>query len=470
MSDFLNPISSLQGFGSNLLGSVKAALNPTSILKDALHQAIGLNPTKEPGTDFRNGDIRIESISLLSEDGQKVFDLMSQVVDINIYESILYPIIFATVTINDGISLRNTFPLVGHELIVFRIATPGGNIREYSFRTMESPGTVVQSTNRKLETYSINLCSIEAFSNMKNFIGALSYEDNINNVVQRILKDNLKTPKNIRIDKTKGIEKNTISLVHPFQAINHLKHIARSDKYGSHLWVFYESNRDGYVFTTMERLMENGAKLLKQDLSDKRFYFDTLRNDSYSQFKYRNILAYNKLTGKDPGATIVYGGLSGQVVGFDMRTGKRSVVTYNDSASDGKLVKSDIGGSGTNPSSFTSMYGSVSPDRKNMILSSAYSDQTDLLMRAVNSQAYVTKLTENITQIEIYGDFEVAIGDVIELNLPTAASSMDQEGKLHNYDSANYIVSAVRHIILNSDRPQHAMSLELLKVGYPGAK
>lgn len=471
MSDFINPISSFKGFGSNLIGSVKSALNVNSILKNALHQAVGLNTPKEPGTDFRNGDIKIESISLISEDGNRVYDLLSQVVNINVYESILSPIIFANISVNDGIGLESIFPLNGHELIVFRFGTPGTKTYQYTFRVMGRPVGVQHSDNQKYKTYEIRLCSLEAFINASTgFIESMSYEDNISNVITRILKDYLKTTKNLRIDKTKGIEKNTITLVHPFQAVNHLRHIARSDKYQSHLWVFYENNRDGYVFTTVERLMENGAKLINQDLSDKRFFFDTLRNDAFDMFKYRNIIAYNKITGSDPGAVIARGGLAGQAVGFDLYTGKRSTILYKDEVSDAKTVKSDTGGTNINPASFIANYGSVATDRKFMILNSAYSDQQDLLVKAVNNQAYITKLTQNITQIEIYGDFEIAVGDVIELNLPITTPFTDKQGKLHDHDKGNYLVAAVRHMILNSDRPQHVMSMELLKVGYPGAK
>ena len=79
--------------------------------------------------------------------------------------------------------------------------------------------------------------------------------------------------------------------------------------------------------------------------------------------------------------------------------------------------------------------------------------------------SYANKLTQNITQIHVYGDSDVTVGDMIKCSFPSTVESDDTTG-VSRLDSGNYLVAKLCHIIINSDRPQHTMSFELIKGGF----
>ena len=79
--------------------------------------------------------------------------------------------------------------------------------------------------------------------------------------------------------------------------------------------------------------------------------------------------------------------------------------------------------------------------------------------------SYADKISQNITQIHIYGDTEITVGDMIKCTFPSTKDTDDNTGK-SRLDSGNYLVSKLCHIILNTDRPQHTIALELIKGGF----
>jgi hypothetical protein len=92
------------------------------------------------------------------------------------------------------------------------------------------------------------------------------------------------------------------------------------------------------------------------------------------------------------------------------------------------------------------------------------SDKPDTMLaeRICNATTFVQSLTQNIVQIHVYGDTEIRLGDVIKCNFPSATSAENDSGT-SRLDSGNYLVTKIRHMVINSDRPQHTMALELVK-------
>jgi hypothetical protein len=85
----------------------------------------------------------------------------------------------------------------------------------------------------------------------------------------------------------------------------------------------------------------------------------------------------------------------------------------------------------------------------------------------VKRNALILKLEQIEAQIYIYGDTDLAVGDLIECSFPSAADRADDSG-ITRLDSGNYLITHLRHIILNTDRPQHAIACNLMKAGMQG--
>lgn len=412
---------------------------------------------KSPGTDIQPGDINIESITLMSEDRQRKYSLMQQVVGIDIWESILSPVIFAELVVADSIGLYQSFPIIGEEYVSIKFKTPSSDkAASYLFRVNKITDKQV-TENNMMVTYRLQLVSAELMRNATRYVNR-SYNGNIHDIISSIIKEDLGTEKPINIDKTSGIEKGTITRMTPFSAIDFLRRRSVSNQFKSSSFVFFES-RDGFFFTTLERLIQQGQKSIDSGHNDKEFFFDVIRNDSIKSVSIRNILAYNQVSFADTITKAAEGGIKNEVNSFDLITGDIKKVTYKD---DGRanFKNMDNNGAPTNTSGFIRKHGETTAVRKIVPISSDLpSTQRPEMVSLLT--AFTQNVSQNITRVHVYGDSEIRIGDVIKCSLP-AAMSADNSG-LSRLETGNYLVAKVRHMIINTDRPQHTLALELIK-------
>jgi hypothetical protein len=77
-------------------------------------------------------------------------------------------------------------------------------------------------------------------------------------------------------------------------------------------------------------------------------------------------------------------------------------------------------------------------------------------------------ITQYETQILIYGDSNLSVGDVIECSFPRSTSTSGESSNPNgnsdiSRDSGYYIITHLRHMILNTERPQHIISCNLMR-------
>ena len=413
---------------------------------------------KAPSNDIQPGDIELMAITLLSEDQQRQYNLLAQCTSIDIYESATSPVIFAELGIADSIGLHQSFPIIGEEYVSIMFRTPSSDTpAQYLFRVNQVKDKKI-TENNKMVTYTLQLVSAELIRNAARLV-TLTYEDTIDNIVKRIMNENLETEKPVSVDSTSGIEKGNITRMSPFVAIDFLRRRAVSAVYSSSSYVFFES-RDGYRFTTFEKMMDDGGKGIQAG-SDKQFFFDTNRKDNIKDVTMRNILAYNQITFNDTISKVQHGGITNEVNAFDIVTGGIRKVTYTNNIGQDNFKTADQNAASTNSSNFNRLHGKTTAVRKFVPISSD-KPNTQRPERIAIAAAYAQTITQNIVQIHIYGDSEIRVGDVITCTFPAAISADDTQS-VARLDSGSYLVTKVRHMILNTDRPQHTISLELIK-------
>lgn len=445
------------GFVNDILSSVE------KLLLGAIPGSERLSGSgKGPSDDIIPGDIEIIGITLLSEDQQRQYDLMGQCKSIDIFESLTSPAIFAELSIADSIGLQQNFPIIGEEYVSISFRTPKteGEPAQYLFRVNQIKDKEIKENN-KMVTYSLQLVSAEIMRNASREI-TKTYEKNIDAIVRDIITEDLSTEKPITIDKTSGIEKGNITNMTPLKAIDFLRRRAVSTEFESSSFVFYES-RSGYFFTTIEKLMTDGQKQFAAGATDKEFFFDTSRKDNVSNVTMRNILAYNQMKFADTVSKVQHGGLTNEVQAFDIITGGLKKVTYTNNVGQDKFKFADENSASMNSTGFNRRHGKTTSSSKFIAVRSD-KPSNSLPERLSTSQAYAQHISQNIVQIHIYGDSEIQIGDTIRCNFPSAVSA-DNDTGIARLDSGNYLVVKVRHMIINSDRPQHTISLELIKGG-----
>lgn len=415
---------------------------------------------KKPSNDIHPGDIHIESIILLSEDQQRKYDLTAQCKAINIYESIMSPCIFAELSMQDSIGLYQNFPIIGEEYVSISFKTPGSDkSAKYLFRTNQISDKVV-AQNNKFVTYTIQLVSAELIRNSVRYI-TKGYKQNIHDLVKDIMDDGIATQKQVRISKTSGIEEGVITRLRPFEAIDFLRRRAVSPEYQSSAFVFYET-RDGYHFVTIEELIKTGMSTV--DRSDKQFFFDTNNNMNLKDVTIRNIIAYNQVSFADTISKAQEGGINNEVNTFDLVTGNVKNIKYKDDGTSANFNNLDKNGTQTNTTGFIKKHGVTSAERKFVPISSDLPN-TKRPEKLSISTAFAQNITQNIIRIHIYGDSEIQVGDVINCTLPSGIDASNSN-KVSRLESGNYLVVKVRHMITNLDRPNHSISLELIKGNY----
>lgn len=425
-----------------------------------LLQAIGKHGTKAADVEtFKPGDVSLVDISLQSRTRDRLFPLFDHVKFIDVYESILTPVMFCDLSVFDAIGLRQSFPILGGEFITLSFKTPG-NKKEttYSF-LVQSISNVTTTPNNKGSSYIIKCVSTEILRNSDRHIDRVT-DGTISDAIKDVLKDDLGTNKRVNIEKTQGIEKHVLTHMHPFVAVDFLRQRATSTKYPSSSFVFFE-NKDGFHLKTVEGMIEDGRKGVEQ--SSKKFFFDTMRNESVENINFRDIVSYNHVVFNDIVTQTQQGGFNNNIKGFNLITGSYTEVKYNDSKGADQFQLSDKSGSINRNTSDIKELSKNSPVSKIVPINTDISNDR-ILEKYVNSRAFAQKISQNILQIQVYGDNTITVGDVIECTLPSATGMTEDQGG-SRLDSGNYLVSKVRHTIINSDRPQHTMALELIKSG-----
>lgn len=406
------------------------------------------------------GDVNVIDIVLMSEDGQRAYSLINQAVTIDIFESIMSPVIWAEIQITDSQGLLQNFPIIGEEYVKIVFGTPNSpSTATYLLRVNSVNNKQVTQNNRKI-TYTLQCCSAELMKNVKQFI-TIKKTDTIQDIVLSIFDEYIKTDKPVFVDTTTGIEEVVISKLTPFQAIDMLRQRAVSNRYQSSSFCFYES-RFGYHFTTIERYLEDGRKIVEQGETDKVFFYDTNRNEGFENVTFRNIIAYNQISFADSISKVQDGGLTNQVQQFDMITGDVRKVTYTDNLGSDVFRQSSQTSSAGHSTGFLQKHGQSSTVAR-LVTTRSDRSSSDLADKLSKSQAFAQKLAQNITQIQIYGDAEIAIGDVINVKLPSGVDVTNGKSSTSKLDSGTYTVTKIRQMITLGDRPQYSQALELIK-------
>jgi len=417
---------------------------------------------------FKPGDVDITRIWLYSDDGNREYNLMEQVVSINIYESLMSPIIYAEIFINDSNDLLRQFPILTEEYVEIEFKLPNSEDESsYKLHVKEVKGLTVDE-QQKSKTYVLSLVSMELIDDASTTIykryggykdkNGVAHGSEIHTGIQSILTDYLGTEKKFEYEQTKGIDEVLITKLQPFAAIDQLRRRALSKQYESHSFCFFE-NKHGYVLSTLERLFDKG----KDTIGDRTFWTDTNTANDITQNMYRNIIGYKQIRFADSISRIGQGGLKTSIGRLDVMTGEYLITEYDDSKDQDKFKTVEGKSVGQNSSSFTKKH-SKSTAKNLMMVGDGSRSETLLTEKMASLQAYTQKITQNLVGIHIWGDNLITVGDVIECRFPSATGTTETDHKEDRLSSGKFLVSKVRHILQNGQGKQkYTMSCELVK-------
>lgn len=435
--------------------SISSFLPAALSAAEAVIQNTVSEANKVNAADLIPGDVDVLGITLTSLDKSRTADLTQVVKFINIYENILTPSMVAEFDVQDIDDLQNNFDIRPGDYIKFSFRMPKNQESVNLLFAISNIENVEPNAVLKMKTYKITAVSPEA---LRNSVVVLNFKqkDSASRLVKRIFEDHVKTGKKVNVDPSKTIEDfPPITAMRPFQAINYLIQFSYSSKYNSNAFVFFE-NKKGYFFTTLEKLIEEGVKAQAKGnrFTDKEFFFDLASNESKQNIGTRNILSYAKIS---TNAFENSSKVSTIISTYDFCRGEYIKTTKKVSEEEFEML--DGKNSSSNDPAFDNLYGRETTSVEFIPIT------TDTMPKlfgeyVAKRKMFANKLEQDTIHILVYGDTELTVGDVIKCNFPNVSANTKDQTK-PEIESGNYLVTSLRHMILNTDRPQHTISMEL---------
>lgn len=260
-------------------------------------------------------NIKIQDIVITKFDGTNPLNLMSQFVEISIYQSLYKPLIKAEMLVNDAIGLFTNYPLTGEEIITINyeqsdILKREPTVTDYAnaddsdkslnklFRkdrvlkfVISGVRNIIPSDNARSVMFILDLESVEAYENAKLRVSH-GFRDTIENMAEQIYQQYVVTNLSKRtrqfglklpiktFKKEPGILTRNLVIpnIRPFQAMSWLTKFGIPDVNGDkYTYVFYE-DFNGFNFVTLQKLIEDQRNNLVELKSRGYFYSSNFEN------------------------------------------------------------------------------------------------------------------------------------------------------------------------------------------------
>jgi hypothetical protein len=272
----------------------------------------------------KSTEFRINELAIVTKAGP--IDISAIYEEINIFDSLLLPVMSGNILIRDSVGLSNALLFDGSESLLIDIAKdPNSDIANFkrAFRIYKQSSRKNDGLNSEL--YVLHFVSDELMYSDQQKINQ-SYQSTYGKVVSKILTDYLKVPENMAggiFEDTVGIRTITIPNLRPLEAIEWCAKRC-VDTNQSPNYMFFQ-NITGFNFVSLSTL------LTQADILDVKF---EPKNQAKSNpiFEISTARAFEVVTQNDSVAKQRSGVNSGQFIGFDplTRTTAKKQISYGD--------------------------------------------------------------------------------------------------------------------------------------------
>lgn len=417
--------------------------------------------------------LKYNSVIIESSEGKKI-DLTSSLVFCDYFEDLLSPCVMMTMQCAATYSIYNGLPIRGGEKVEVDIETLSGNFKlsgDYAMYVYKVSGIVSDGTS---EFFTLHLCSREGLTNETARVQKKYEKKPINDHVESILKDVLKTKKY----KSKNIEKTSNSysfigtLKKPFHILTWLgpKGIPATSSSGNNGkiakgvagFVFYE-NKDGFHFRSIDTLVSStqsqSGNTSKESIPQYKYSPGTTSsNDSANDF---NIINYNFEKNTDLMKSLRVGMYANISYVYDLYKNKVDGITYTINSE----IKSKLGGSKIPyPKDFGNR-----PSR--IMFRSADTGILDSTGDKEDSGRDSTDMAKSFARYNLL--FTQSLNMVVPMNIALKAGNIvyaqfvqidaGKSGEVDPEQSGNYLIKEVRH---HFEGGQMISSLKLVRDSY----
>ena len=402
-----------------------------------------------------SSQFKINEVSIVTKLG--LFDITSVFIELNLFDSIFMPVMSGNILITDSVGMSSRFLFDGSETILIDIGKDGNS----DIARIKKAYRIYKQSNRKnanqnSESYILHFVSDELMYSDQQKINQ-SYEASYSTIVEKILLDYLKVPKNQLngiYEKTSGIRKVIIPNLRPLDAIEWCAKRA-IDNQNSPNYVFF-NNLIGYNFVSLSTL------LTKEQIMDIKFEPQNLTQRNAIQ-QLNNARSFEVVMQNDSIDKTRSGVNAGKFIGFDPIT--KMFATRNISYAD-HYSSMKHGNEKPNYSAIRNRdnkFNDVSFDARKVLSSfgtarkySEYIKKNDGASISKDEsyenflfqrKAIFKNLTNKRLKLVMPGNFQLSSGFNVNFSAPTYAIKEKGDSNEDITLSGKYIIVAARHTI-----------------------
>jgi hypothetical protein len=419
---------------------------------------------------IRDGQYKLNEFVMIDAtaktvDCGKALDLTPVCVQANIYESVLNPSVIADFDFYDSKGMFNSFVFTDKKIVIdfsTNETNPKSSIR-YELYVVKVD-RVTPTNDDKGVTFKLSCVTYEVWKSatIRNLPLARKKIE-CEKMVKAYL-DAIGSKKDLFAEKTRGLHAFNFTEKTPMECIDQIRvEYAMSTEFKGHAFYFFE-NKYGFVFKSMEMLIKEG----KQNIGDKCFMQSTLANMDFNGAKWRNILAFKAIQNGNQGVARRIGAGNNLVQLMDRVTGE--IIPW-------KVDPKNLDFETLNEKSISATLktqNEMGEDEGNIVLVMV-DPKTENAERAEKKNHlpfYMAHFLTTVSQITIYGDSTISVGDVIRCQLPEVdALTRGQDNPVREdsqMTAGNYIVTKCRHVLTFNEKAEYMQGLEIVKDGILG--
>lgn len=382
-----------------------------------------------------------------------------QLREVNIYSSIFSTLQRMEITLYDGIGLLSNFPLVGEEIVSIDITTTGTKDTQTIRMIATKPVNIIPDSKGRATTFTLQCYSREILLN--NTVRLQNcYSQPISTTVEQILKEKLKTTKNVAIEQTKGNVHFVVPNMYPLEAVRLLTQLAVAQQYDHYSYVFFE-NSTGFHFETVEKLISEQPK------AEYKYYSQYVKqneeDDHYRIIQLTQNKRYDTLEKQTMG---FYSNELYEIDYFNKKT--ISTKTYADSD---KPDPVSLGPGQVNTKQFINNQlalpksvgkGIASRVRYRTLNGARDVEQLNLADKFGLGVVHRTAMSQMSISISVPGDTKINAGDVVTVKIPEFHGF--NEVDFDPYIEGKYLVTDICHRIVPGEK--HIMILNVNRDSY----
>ena len=411
---------------------------------------------------YTPGLVDFPELTLTNTDGSQTENISNIVAELSYYEDIFSPAISCSILLVDAISLQESLPIAGGEVLKLRLRAQGDDedIAEIETQLQVYKTSDTFYYNEKTLAYTLFSTTEELLTNeaFDRLVREGTNEFTVHETVQNIFENNISKVSDkelVTVEETEGVFNHVFPSVNPFRAMNIMCSEAKSAKNISSNFVFFETDK-GYHFVTLQLLFE------KKPI-DTYIYIDEIhglqeKSDLQNFKDYQKIIAVENVSDFNLLQSAQKGTYSGITKTLDVLAKSFFSKSY-DYSKDFKSVnnlKTD------NPSltkesikKFTS-----SPMRESFVTTNSKVSQLDYVKefqpemeqsfrRMQDFEAIETAATEQLLMqkinVMVHGNPRLHAGDTVNLIFPEVSVTTKGQRKTNDSTSGKYLITAVVH-------------------------